>query len=221
MLTVGAGAGMAVREIHTQSLAKATTLSGFQVMNAIAPLNVIAVLNGAGISFVLVGAYGLAGWTKKPRATEDVDVVVATRHHKKAIRALLAAFPHLEADDHKVVTRLRDRQTRGVKVDLMKTNQALYRAVFKHTVSIQSGGQEYRVPTLEMALAMKFGSMISLVRSDPDKLQDAADFSRMVLSNPEIDQKQLAELGELVYPGGGKEVIEKVKQVRAGEIIKL
>jgi hypothetical protein len=198
-------------------LAKATALSGFQVMDAIAPLDVITVLNGAGINFVLVGAYGLAGWTKKPRATEDVDVVVAARHHKKALKALLAAFPHLEADDHEVVTRLRDRETRDVAVDVMKPNQALYRETFKHAVSIRSGQQEYRIPSLEMALAMKFAPMISLTRDDAKKYMDAHDFIQMVRVNPDIDLEKLSELGDLVYPGGGQEIVEKVRQVRAGE----
>ena len=143
---------MPVEEIHARSLARATALSGIQVMNALAPLDVIRMLNKVGVSFVLVGAYGLVGWTKKPRATEDVDLVIAARHHKKALKALLAAFTDLEADDHEVVTRLRHRKTRDVFVDLMKPNQPLYREVFKHTVGIQSGDQDYRVPSLEMAL---------------------------------------------------------------------
>jgi hypothetical protein len=208
---------MAVHEIHSRSLAKATALSGFQVMDAIAPLDVITVLNGAGISFVLVGAYGLAGWTKKPRATEDVDVVVAARHHKKALKALLAAFPHLEVDDHEVVTRLRDRETRDVAVDIMKPNQALYRETFKQAVSIRSGQQDYRIPSLEMALAMKFAPMISLTRDDAKKYMDAHDFILMVRVNPDIDLEKLSQLGDLVYPGGGQEIVEKVRQVRAGE----
>jgi len=39
----------------------------------------------------------------------------------------------------------------------------------------------------------------------------------VVKRNPEIDLEKLAELGDLVYPGGGKEIVEKVRQVRAGE----
>jgi len=62
-------------------------------MNTIAPLDVITILNKQKISFILVGAYGLVGWTKAPRATEDVDLVIAARHHKKANKALLAASP--------------------------------------------------------------------------------------------------------------------------------
>jgi hypothetical protein len=213
---------MPVETIHSRSLEKAALLSGFQVMKAISPLDVIAVLNNNRISFVLVGAYGLAGWTKKPRATEDVDVIVAPRQHKKAVRELLATFPHLEADEQEVVTRLRDRETRDVAIDVIKPNQ-LYRSAFKpgHTERVRSGSQEYRVPSLEMALAMKFAPMISLVRADPDKLQDAADFSRIVLANLEIDLDKLAELGDLVYSGDGKEILELVRRVRAGEKLDL
>jgi hypothetical protein len=208
---------MQIQDIHAHSLAKASVLSGFQVESAIAPAEVIAVLNDAGISFVLVGAYGLAGWTKKPRATEDVDLVVAAKHHKKAIKILLAAFAHLEADDHEVVTRLRDRETKEVAIDVMKPNQQLYRAAFKHTHTVTSEGHTYRIPSLEMALTMKFAPMISLHRADIDKYQDAHDFGRIVVSNPDIDLEKLADLGELVYPGGGQEIVEMVRRVRAGE----
>jgi hypothetical protein len=72
-----------------------------------------------------------------------------------------------------------------------------------------------------MALAMKFAPMISLTREDKKKHQDAHDFIQMVEVNPDIDLEQLAGLGELVYPGGGKELVEKVRQVRAGESLKL
>lgn len=205
---------------HSQSVSKASTLTSFQVMNAISPLEVITALNREGISFVLVGAYGLAGWTQKPRATEDVDVIVAGRQHKKAVRALLAAFPDLDADDQEVVTRLRHRDTRTVAIDVMKPNQ-LYRAAFKHTVRTQIGHQECRIPSLEMALAMKFAPMISLTRQDPDKYQDAADFSRIVLANPEVELEKLSALGDLVYPGGGQEIVEMVRKVRAGERLQL
>ena len=153
----------------------------------------------------------------KPRASQNVDVVVALRQHKKALKLLLAAFPHLEPDDNPVVTRLRDPETGDVAIDVMKPNQELYREAFKHTVSIRTEDQKYRIPSLEMALAMKFAAMISLTRKDTDKGQDAVDFRRIVLANAEIDLEQLAELGDLVYPGGGKEVVEKVRQARVGE----
>jgi hypothetical protein len=212
---------MAVQDIHSRSLATSTALMEYYVPKAISPAAIIGLLNDAGINFMLVGAHGLGGWTKKPRATQDVDILVAAKQHKKAVRILLEAFPHLEAADFEVVTRLRDRETREVVIDVMKPNQPLYRVALKHSRLVRTEEQTHKIPSLEMALAMKFGSMISLNRQDVDKLQDVVDFARIVQANPQIDLKVLGQLGDLTYPEGGKELLEKVRQVRAGEKLNL
>jgi hypothetical protein len=77
------------------------------------------------------------------------------------------------------------------------------------------------VPTLEMALACKFAPMISLTRMDEKKLIDAADFIDMVKRNADIDLEALEELGNVVYNGGGQEILELVRRVRAGEKLEL
>jgi hypothetical protein len=212
---------MITPEVHRRNLATSTALSQYYVKMFIAPLDVIRVLNRAKISFVLVGFHGVGAWMDKPRATEDVDVIVASRHHKKAIQALRKAFPRLEQEDHPVVTRFKVPETGKVAIDVMKPNQQLFRAAFKHTKKVRAENQEYRIPTVEMALTMKFAPMVSLHRKDRDKLQDAHDFMYIIDSNPDIDLTKLAELGDLVYPGGGKEIVEKVRQVRAGEKLNL
>jgi hypothetical protein len=66
-----------------------------------------------------------------------------------------------------------------------------------------------------------FAPMVSPHRAHKDKLQDAHDFMYMIDANPDIDLETLAELGDLVYPEGGKELVEKVRQVRAGEKLNL
>jgi hypothetical protein len=212
---------MILPSIHPEGLVTSTTLSGYFMAEMIPPLEVISILNAANVRFMLVGAYGLVGWTRTPRATQDVDVLVATRGYKKAIKALLSAFPQLEAEDYPVVTRLHDRESQQVIIDVLKPNQPLYREALKHTSTIQAGAQSYQIPTLEMALAMKFAPMISLTREDKKKHLDAHDFIAMVEANPDIDLEKLAELGDLVYPGGGLEIVEKVRQVRAGETLQL
>ena len=202
---------------HGLSLFKSSKLSGVYVPHFIKPEEVIRVLNAAKVSFTLVGAHGLGGWTGKPRATEDVDIVVIQRHVKKSVAALCGAFPHLDVDDHPAVVRLRDRGTGAVAIDVLKPNQAVIHAALKHTHTVHSGRQTYKVPSLEMALALKFAPMVSLNRADDDKHVDVADFIRVVRHNSNIDLDQLASLGELVYPGGGKEILECVRRVRAGE----
>jgi hypothetical protein len=196
-------------------------LSSFQMAKLIPPVEVIRVLNEAKVPFVLVGAYGLSGWLKEARATEDVDVVVAGRHVKKAVKALEAVFPDLEALDLPVVTRLRDRVTKDVAIDIMKPVQQPYRAVFHHTNTVRSGGQSYRVPSLEMALVMKFSAMTSIYRADKDKYQDAHDFILLVEHNPDFDRDNLAELASLIYPEGGKDILEMARKVQAGEKLNL
>lgn len=206
---------------HGIDLATSSALSGYYVTNFVSPESIIDVLNGASIRFMLVGAHGMVGWTGEARATQDVDVLVGLRSQKKAVRLLTSRFPNLTAEDHEVVTRLRDQQTKKILVDVMKCNQPLFREAFRFSHQVQEKNQTFLVPSLELALAMKFAAMVSLTREDDRKHLDARDFIRMVRSNTEIDMTKLATLGELVYPGGGTEILEKISQVRAGEKLQL
>jgi hypothetical protein len=212
---------VAARDIHAREIAMTAVLTQQQVMSAIPVEDIIRLLNSEKIRFVLAGAHGLAGWRDSARATEDVDLVVMAKHVKKATKLLAAAYPHLDAEDHEVVVRFRNHETKKVAIALMKTNQPLYGAAFQHVISTKIGKQACLVPTLEMALAMKFAPMISLTREVDKKYIDAGDFVRIVKVNPEIDLDTLAELGDLVYPGGGKEILEKVQQARAGKMLEL
>jgi hypothetical protein len=209
------------RNVHVECLATSTAISAYYVKNFIPPLEVIRVLNAAHVRFVLAGAHGIGGWHDEARATQDVDILVGYRQHQKATRALLAAYPQLVVDDQEVVVRLSDPETGKVVIDVMKANQPLFRQALKHTRTIESEGESYKIPSLEMALAMKFGPMVSIVRADEKKLVDASDFIKIVKANTAIEMETLAELGELVYPGGGKEIIELVRKVRAGEKLRL
>ncbi|MCI0739770.1 MAG: hypothetical protein L0Y72_12055 [Gemmataceae bacterium] len=206
-----------IQQIQKKSLRTSTFLSRLYVKNMITPLQVIKVLNEHKVSFVLVGLHGLSGWMREPRATQDVDVVVAARHVKKAVAVLLDAFTNLEAVDLPVVTRLKLRGTDDVLIDVMKPLQQPHKEVFKNSVAVTEKGQTYRIPTVEMALALKFAPMVSLHRADKDKYQDAHDFILLVENNLELDSGKLAELGDLVYPGGSKEILELVRKARAGE----
>lgn len=212
---------MAVQEIHERGIEKASLLSSIQMAKVIPPLEVIRALNEANIRFVLVGAYGLVGWTKEARATEDVDVVVAARQVKKAAKVLCEAFPHLEPVDLPVVVRFRDRESHDVAIDVMKPVQQPYLEVFRHTHTVSGGGQTYRVPSLEMALVMKFAAMTSLYRAEEDKHQDAHDFIRLVKQNPDFDKDKLAELAMLMYADGGKDALELARKAQAGEKLDL
>jgi hypothetical protein len=213
---------MAVLDIHERRLRRSAEIAQFQMelqldKRFLSPLDVIRVLNHEKISFVLVGAYGLSGWMTQARATEDVDVVVASKHLKKATRLLLAELPFLEADDQEGVVRLRDKESSNVLIDLIKPTQSHLRVIFKHTENVELEKQRYRIPTIEMALVLKFAPIISLTRTEKKKYIDAHDFIDMVHRNPDLNEELLQKLGDLVYDGGSKEIVEMIRQVRAGE----
>jgi hypothetical protein len=183
-------------------------------VSMVAPADIIPVLNEAGVRFILMGNYGIGGWRSEPRATEDVDILVRTRDHRKAVRVLQDAFPLLQVVDYPVVTRFLDPVTRRPLIDLMKPNQPLFKVAFRQTVLDAEG---YLIPNLEFALACKFAAMASPNRTVDKKYLDAADFISVVIKNlSAIRVTRLRQLGERVYPGGGEEIIRLLEDAKAG-----
>src|SRR5262249_6388624 len=57
------------------------------------------------IPFVLTGAHAIGGWTGRPRAAHDIDILVkGGRNHARAIKAIRALYPQLEVRDFFGVT---------------------------------------------------------------------------------------------------------------------
>jgi hypothetical protein len=181
------------------------------------PKKVIRVLNKAGVNFVLMGTHALNGWRSQARATEDVDVLVAKKHHTKAIRAIHEAFPTLIMEDSLIVTRFKDPATGDPRIDLMKPLQTVYLLVFRHTFEVRGS---HKVPDLEMALIAKFAAMVSPYRTTPRKLQDAADFADIVVHNKsKIDTSKLRRLANEVYKGAEGEIAKLIEDIFAGRQI--
>jgi len=178
----------------------------------IQPREVIKILNKARIRFTLVGAHGIAGWLVDPRASQDVDVIIHAQH-KKAVQVVRKAFPELRVMDLEVVTRFIDPATDRPVIDLMKPDSDLHQIIADYTVQV---GKTHQVPSLEMALALKFAAMESPHRKGVKKHQDAVDFESMVVAHgDEIAEDVLFSLGEMVKNGGGKEILKLVEEARA------
>lgn len=197
-----------------RAVLQSATLSVWQVKRMVDLRDVVALLHQAGVQFVLAGAHSIAPWTRKPRATTDVDLVVAPRSHRKAVRALRSALPDLVVRDLEVVTRFLDPETGESKIDLMKPRDELLRTVFENSIAIDLEGVPARIPDVEMAAAMKFAAMVGRHRRRADRMQDGSDFTRIVVASPDLDLQRLADLGELVYRGGGKEIMDVVAAIR-------
>ncbi len=183
----------------------------------IGPADVAKVLNAANLKYVLVGGHAANGYLGRPRFTVDVDVIVESP--KKATAAIAKAFADLTVLDTPVVTRFK-RADGDEAIDLMKPiGSKLWKQLIRIAITVEIDGVPLRIPPVEGVLAAKLAAMASPARRLLDKQQDELDFARIVTVNDLLDLIVLEELGELVYPGGGKEILKHVADVRAGKLL--
>lgn len=179
------------------------------------PQEVIDVLVGAGVQrWVLMGLYGYVGYLASPRATQDVDVLVDYDELELSVDAITNRWPALIVDRQEVVVRFRDPGEVAIDgemkqvIDLMLPSTPCYQAVLQKYHRID-GTKGHRIPIIEAACASKFAALVSPYREWERKQQDAVDLrSIMVPNQSTLDRGLLNELGDLVYPGGGKELLE-------------
>ena len=184
----------------------------------ISPSDVARVLNAAGVKYVLAGAHAVNAYTGRPRATADVDVL--TDAAVKAGNALRAEYPELDVEDSPTVTRFKDSGMEAV--DVIKARPVkLFRRIVRLSRTVEIEGVEVVVAVPEAVLAMKFKSMTTMTRGMAERMQDGADFLRVIDGVGVIDEDLLRELGELVYAGGGDEVMGYVADARAGRPLAL
>lgn len=179
------------------------------------PQEVIDVLKAAGIRrWVLMGLYGYVGYLAEPRATQDVDILVGEDEMESVIEAICQRWPQLIVDKQEVVIRFRDPGevaiTGEIKhvIDAMLPSNLCYAAILDqyHRIDESTG---HRIPIIEAACASKFAALVSPHREWDKKQQDAVDLRSIMSPNhATLDRDLLKQLGDLVYPDGGTELLE-------------
>jgi hypothetical protein len=177
------------------------------------------------IRFVLTGAYGIAGWTGRPRATHDVEILVrAGRSHARAVKALKELYPQLEVRNQGNRTAFFVPGEKLSVLDVVQPFRADQEVTLATAIWAQREGERCRVPSLEAALANKYGAMLSVGRSPIKRGQDGIDFATMIQHSLDegrqpVDLELLEELGEKVWPhGGGQEILHCVELAKAGQV---
>lgn len=186
---------------------------------------ILDTLRAKRIPFVLTGIHGISGWTGRPRATHDVDILVRSgRNHTRAVNAVRALYPGLEVRQLAHVTEFYVPGENLSAIDVMCPYRADLEDTLQTALWVRDGTRKYRIPTLECALANKYGAMRARSRDVGTRCQDAVEFACMVKhamdqGRQAIDLGRLAELGEKAWPGGGgEEILRFVQQIRAGKM---
>jgi hypothetical protein len=185
---------------------------------------ILQTLRAKRISFVLTGAHGFAAWTGRPRSTHDVDILVsAGRDYARAVNALRALHPQLEARQVSGETGFFLSGETHSLLDVIHPHRADLEETLRTAIWVEEGEPHYRVPTLECALANKYGAMLDPTRNFCTRVQDVVDFYIMVklASDPgrrPIDVGKLRELGRKVAPGGGTRIVRLMEEVHADKV---
>jgi hypothetical protein len=176
------------------------------------------------IPFVLTGAYGISSWTGRPRATHDVDILVkAGRNHARAVSALKDLYPDLEVRHLTGLTAFFEPGEFESVIDVSCPQRPDNEETLRTAIWVEDHGLKFRIPSLEAALANKYGAMLALGRDVGKRTLDTVDFYFMVknASNPArkaIDLEKIVFLGEKVWPGGGgQELLGLVEKAKGGE----
>jgi hypothetical protein len=190
--------------------------------------DILDLLQAKKIPFVLTGAYGISSWTGRPRSTHDVDILVKSgRNLKRAINAIKAHFPGLEMRSALGATSFFVPGEIESVIDVTYPHRADIEETLQTAIWVDDGKRKYRIPTLEAALANKYGAMLTLSRDDGKRTQDTVDFYQMVRhamaeGREPIDLEKLKTLGEKVWPGGGgEEILRFVAEAQAGRAPRL
>ena len=191
---------------------------------------VLRTLTAKKIPFVLTGAHGIGSWTGRPRATKDVDILVkGGRNQARAVNALKALYPELEVRIFAGVTGFFIPGDNDSVLDVTYPHRADLAETLNNPTWTENKeeGIRYRIPSLEEALANKYGAMVTPTRPIEKRQQDVVDFAWMVKHSMDsgqraIDLLRLEFLGEKVWPGGGaKEILRLIDVVKAGKAIHL
>jgi len=182
------------------------------------------------IPFVLTGAHGISAWTGRPRNTQDVDILAKTgRNHARAVNAIRTLYPQLEVRKLPGVTAFFVPGEKSSVIDVSYPHRADLEETLANATWTENQQKRlrYRIPSLEEALANKYGAMVTPTRPLGKRQQDIVDFTWMVIHSTDegqqpIDLQRLEVLGEKVWPnGGGQEMLRLVERAKSGKPINL
>lgn len=149
-----------------------------------------------------------------------MDILVkAGRNHARTVKAIRELYPQLEARNLTGVTAFFMPGEKQSVIDVTYPHRRDNEETLAHPVWVErSDGLKYCIPSLEAALANKYGAMLPLTRDPKKRAQHALDFAWMVTHSLDegqqpIDLKKLEELGAMVWSEGGAEEILRLVEV--------
>lgn len=140
----------------------------------------IAVLEGLGVSWCMIGGLAVNHWAQEPMVTRDVDIVIALDQVEPVVEAFSAAGFEVRRFPYSV------NLDGGSKVSIQISTDEMYREFPARGVPADIHGILMRVASLEDTLAGKLAAWSDKGRRGSKRQKDLADIARMLETHPDL-----------------------------------
>jgi hypothetical protein len=176
------------------------------------------IFNESGIEIVVIGGLVVGCHSGRPRSTQDIDVIVnVDKVPDKVIAKLAKLVGSKKLEKHPSFisfikkTVLGDREV----LDVITSKAGSYGLVFDNNIVLSISGIKIRIPSAEMLVVLKYTAAVNPIRQKAKQHQDWADIYSILDANSGISVSSIKYLADLVVPGWGEDLGNKIKFHRA------
>lgn len=163
------------------------------------------------IHWVLVGAGAINFYSRRPRATQDVDLIVEAAHLSRAASIAQTVMGRGTRRENRGTHVTLHSPVSPLIVDLIRSDQ---HALFQTALKEKRRRKGVRIPPLEVILALKYLSAVSPYRHVDDKRQDLVDFARVLRANGErVNKGRLIDLGAQAHERARAEIARLIDDI--------
>lgn len=180
-------------------------------------VGVSKILSQSGIRSVMIGGLVVGCHSGRPRATQDIDVIVDVLEIPKTVINKLGSLvgskkleKHPSFISFMKKTALGDREV----LDIITSKAGSYGMVFDNCVKLNISGNDVYIPSAEMMVVLKYTAAVNPIRQKAKQAQDWADIYAILDANSKINVYSVSYLADLVVPGWGEDLGNKIKSHR-------
>lgn len=180
-------------------------------------VGVSEILTQSGIRSVMIGGLVVGCHSGRPRATQDIDVIVDVLEIPKTVINKLGSLvgskkleKHPSFISFMKKTALGDREV----LDIITSKAGSYGLVFDNCVKLNIFGNDVYIPSAEMMVVLKYTAAVNPIRQKAKQAQDWADIYAILDANSKISVYTVSFLADIVVPGWGEDLVNKIKSHR-------
>ena len=177
-------------------------------MSVKSSLDVIGEFNSANIPCVVIGGIVVGCYTGRPRATQDLDLIVFQVPGKNILNKIgkIIGASKIEKYDSFLSFIVDSPVGQREIIDLITSRAGSYGMVFDNSIELVVDGVKIKIPTVEMMIVLKHTAAVNPIRSKSKQAQDWADIFAMLDANKQINEQAIVRMANSVVPGYGDDL---------------